>query len=266
MEGLQKALVHLRAWYKERGGPSYSQIADSAGVSESTAQRYLSDDPVKRPNYTTIVSIASTLGMTTADLSLSKDIVEGMEKDQLANLVLELRRINIDELSAQRDADDARWRERLSADQEKYMARIELLNKEHADEMARTKQAHAEEIQRTNAAHQAHILQIHQMYEKQFATMIDGYHRQIDSVQKIDLAQQETVRSMAETQKAADEKSKDFLKGRIEQLDKRSKTKDKIIFSLIFCIVLLFVVDFFVPSMGWIRRLSSTLFSYHTFS
>lgn len=277
MESLQKALSHLRTWYKNHGGPSYPQIADTAGVSESTVQRYLSGEPVKRPNYTTIVSIGAALGMTTSDLSLSEDVVQAMEKSQLESLALELRKLNIEELSAQREADDARWRERLNADQEKYLGRIELLNKQHAEEMIRLKDAHAEEMKRTNDAHESHIMQIHRMYDgqmesmraanaKQVEAMLDGHARQIEAVQKLDQAQQDAVQIMAAKQKEADEKSKDFLKGRIEQLDKRSKTKDRIIFSLLAVIFLLFVVDFLHPSLGWIRRISTTLFSYHNFA
>ena len=273
----KEALQRLRAHYNANKTtmPSQQRIADQSGLSESTVQRALSgqSDSIK---FETIVKIAPVIGMNTEDLGITEENVAAMDNDDMRALVISLRDMNMRELAAQRKADDERWRERLNADQEKYLARIELLNAHHAEAMDRLKEAHADEMKRSNAAHEQHVTQIHQMYDRQMESMraansrqmemmLEGHALQIQAVQNVDQAQQEALRSMAETQKAADEKSKEFLKGRIDQLDKRSKTKDKIIFALVVCIVMLFVADFFMPSLGWIRRLSSTFFSYHYF-
>lgn len=274
---VKEALKKLRAHYSEHKDamPSQQRIADMTGLSESTIQRVLSGqtDNIK---YATIMQIAPAIGLSTSDLGINKESIEALNNEDLQALVLALREINMRELSAQREVDDARWRERLDSDQKKYQQRIELLTTQHAEEMHRMTSAHADEMKRCRDRHDEHVSQIHSMYDrqmesmrsanaKQIELMLDGHRTQLESMQKIDSAQQETVLSIYNTQKNADEKSKEYLKGRIEQLDKRSKTKDKIIFALIFCITLLFVADFFLPSMGWIRRLTSTMFSYHYF-
>lgn len=274
---VKEALKRLRSHYAENKDamPSQQRIADMTGLSESTVQRVLSgtSDNIK---YATIMQIAPAIGLSTADLGINKETVEALNNEDLQALVLALREINLRELAAQREADDARWRERLDADQGKHQQRIELLTTQHGEEMRRMTSAHADEMKRCRDRHDEHVGQIHAMYDrqmesmrsanaKQIELMLDGHRTQLVSMQKIDSAQQETVLSIYNTQKDADEKSKEYLKGRIEQLDKRSKVKDRIIFGLIFCIVLLFVADFFLPSIGWIRRLTSTMFSYHYF-
>lgn len=273
----KEALQRLRAHYNEHKNrlPSQQKIADQAGLSESTVQRALSGQ-TENIKYETIARIAPVIGMSTEELGISEENIVALDNDDMRALVIALRDINMRELANQREADDTRWRERLDSDQKKHHQRIELLTSQHADEMARISAAHNEEMKRCRDRHDEHITQIHSMYDRQMESMraanakqvelmLEGHRAQLDSVQKIDHAQQETVRSIYNTQKDADEKSKEYLKGRIEQLDKRSKTKDKIIFALIFCITLLFVADFFLPSIGWIRRLTSTMFSYHTF-
>lgn len=275
---VKEALKRLRTHYNDNKDamPSQQKISDMTGLSESTVQRALSGsaDNVK---YSTIMQIAPAIGLSTADLGISKETVEALSNEDLQALVLALREINLRELAAQREADDTRWRERLDADQKKYHQRMELITTQHAEEMRRMTSAHADEMKRCRDRHDEHVSQIHAMYDrqmesmrsanaKQIELMLDGHRTQLESMQKIDSAQQETVLSIYNTQKSADEKSKEYLKGRIDQLDKRSKTKDKIIFALIFCITLLFVADFFLPSIGWIRRLSSTMFSYHNFA
>ena len=274
---VKEALKRLRAHYNENKDamPSQQKISDMTGLSESTVQRALSGS-AENVKYSTIMQIAPAIGLSTADLGISKETIEALSNEDLQALVLALREINLRELAAQREADDTRWRERLDADQKKYQQRIEQITTQHAEEMRRMSSAHSDEMKRCRDRHDEHVGQIHSMYDrqmesmrsanaKQIELMLDGHRTQLESMQKIDSAQQETVLSIYNTQKSADEKSKEYLKGRIEQLDKRSKTKDKIIFALIFCITLLFVADFFLPSMGWIRRLSSTMFSYHVF-
>lgn len=278
------ALKRLRAHYNENKDrlPSQQRIADQSGLSESTVQRALTGQ-TESIKYETIARIAPIIGMGTEELGISEETVESLDNNDLQALVLALRDMNMRELAAQRKADDERWRERLNADQEKYLARIDLLNAQHADAMSRLKDAHGDEMNRANSAHEAHVVQIHQMYDKQMESMrqanakqmelmLDGHARQIEAVQKVDQAQQEAVQRMANTQMAADEKSKDFLKKEIDQrdsrlvsLDKRDKVKNAIIFCLIAMIFLLFIVDFFMPSIGWIRRMTSTLFTYHYF-
>lgn len=285
------ALKRLRTHYNENKDrlPSQQKIADQAGLSESTVQRALAGQ-TESIKYETIARIAPIIGMGTEELGINDETVESLDNNDLQALVLALRDMNMRELAAQRKADDERWRERLNADQEKYLARIELLNKQHTDEMIRMKDAHAEEMRRSNAAHEAHVVQIHKMYDgqmesmraanaRQIELMLDGHARQIEAVQDIERAQHEIVQRMADTQKNADEKSKEFLKSEIAQRDsrvaeldardkeniRRDRTKNMIIFSLIALIFLLFIYDFMMPNMGWIRRMTGVLLSYHTF-
>lgn len=285
------ALKRLRAHYNENKDrlPSQQRIADQAGLSESTVQRALTGQ-TESIKYETIARIAPIIGMGTEELGISEETVESLDNNDLQALVLALRDMNMRELAAQRKADDERWRERLNADQEKYLARIDLLNAQHADAMSRLKDAHGDEMNRANSAHEAHVVQIHQMYDRQMESMraanarqmelmLEGHAKQIEAVQRVDQAQQDAVQRMADTQRNADEKSKDFLKkeieqrdGRIAELDARDKEKNRrdrvknmIIFSLIAMVFLLFFVDFMMPHAGWIRRMTSTLFSYHHF-
>lgn len=268
------ALQRLRTHYNANKGtlPSQQKIADQAGLSESTVQRALSGQS-ENIKYETIARIAPIIGMGTEELGITDETVDALDNNDLQALVLALRDMNMRELAAQRKADDDRWRERLNSDQEKYATRIELLNQEHSAEMVRTKEAHMDEIKRTNAVHERHVSQIHEMYDRQMESMrtansrqmelmLDGHARQIESVQSVDRAQLESVQNMSIKQKEADEKSKEFLKSRIAELDHRSKVKDYIIFGLLAVIFLLFLVDFMHPTLGWIRRMSNSLFSY----
>lgn len=256
--------------------PSQQRIADQSGLSESTVQRALSGQS-ENIKYETVARIAPVIGMSTEELGISEETVLALDNDDMRALVIALRDMNMRELAAQREADDTRWRERLSADQEKFNARIELLNKEHAAEMIRTKEAHADEMRRANAAHDQNVDRLHQLYDRQMESMrnanarqmelmLDGHARQIEAVQNVDQAQRDAIQSMAVTQKEADEKSKEFLKTRIAELDHRSKVKDYIIFGLLAVIFLLFLFDFMHPTLGWIRKMSSNLFSYHNFA
>ncbi|MBQ7886403.1 MAG: helix-turn-helix domain-containing protein [Clostridia bacterium] len=276
------ALKKLRSHYSANKDslPSQQRIADMSGLSESTVQRALSGntDSIK---FETVMRIAPVIGMTTEDLGVSDDAVAAMDNDDMRALVIALREINIRELAAQREADDVRWRERLDSDQRKHHERIEMLGKQHTQEIASIVSAHNSEMQRCRERHDEHVTQIHQMYDrqmesmrqanaKQMEMMLEGHAKQIEAIQTVDAAQQEAVQRMANTQMAADEKSKDFLKkeitqrdSRIKALDKRDTVKNVIIFSLIAMIFLLFIVDFFMPSVGWIRRTTQTLFGYH---
>lgn len=279
------ALKKLRSHYSanKESLPSQQKIADMSGLSESTVQRALSNstDSIK---FETVMRIAPVIGMTTEDLGISDEAVAAMDNDDMRALVIALREINIRELASQRDADDTRWRERLDSDQKKHHELIKLLNAQHASEIASISAAHNEEMKRCRERHDEHVSQIHSMYDRQMESMrsanarqmemmLDGHSKQIEAVQRVDQAQQDSVQRMANAQMAADEKSKDFLKkeigqrdSRIEALDKRDRVKNIIIFSLIAMIFLLFIVDFFLPSIGWIRRITSTLFSFHTFA
>lgn len=310
---VKESLQRLRAYYAENKGrlPSQQKIADMAGLSEATVQRTLSGQ-TDSAKFETIMRIAPVIGMQTSDLNITDESIESMDKADLMALVLALRKINIQELAAQREADDTRWRERLHSDQTKYEEEITTINREHAEEMRRLSQLHADEMKRANAlhveemkrlnaehtqemkratdSHESHVTQIHEMYARQMdsmrtvnarqiETMLEGHSQQIKNVQSLDQAQQQTVQEMARVQKEADEKSKEFLKSeiaqrdsRIAELDRRDKEKNRrdrvkniIIFSLIALIFLLFFADFLMPSVGWIRRVTSTLFSYHHF-
>lgn len=278
------ALERLRNHYNANKGslPSQQKIADLAGVSESTVQRALTG-PADKIKFETIIRIAPVIGISTEELGISGESLEALDNKDLQALVIAMRDMNLRELAAQREADDARWRERLNADLEKHRHQVEVLTQEHAADMRRIRDEHSDEMKRSNAAHDAHVVQIHQMYDrqmesmrqanaKQMELMLDGHARQIEAVQKVDQAQQEAVQRMANAQMEADEKSKDFLKREISQrdsrlisLDKRDKVKNAIIFSLIAMIFLLFFFDFMMPQAGWIRRITGALFSYHHF-
>lgn len=280
----KEALKKLRSHYSSNKDsmPSQQKIADMSGLSESTVQRALSNgtDSIK---FETVMRIAPVIGMTTEDLGISDEAVAAMDNDDMRALVIALREINIRELAAQRDADDTRWRERLDSDQKKHHELIKLLSAQHASEIANISASHNDEMKRCRERHDEHVAQIHQMYDrqmesmrqanaKQMEMMLEGHAKQIQAIQTVDAAQQEAVQRMANTQMSADEKSKDFLKKEIDQrdsrimaLDKRDKVKNAIIFSLIAMVFLLFFIDFMMPHAGWIRRITSTLLSYHTF-
>ena len=284
MESLSKALSSLRTWYKEHGnGMPYSAIVDATGLSESTVQRYLNPKSVINPSYNNILAIASAIGMEASELSFSREMVEHMDKQQLAELVLEIRKFGAEELRASREADDARWRERLISEKQAHVEDLRHLNQSHIEDMQRMKDEHAAEMARSHEAHNEHVLQIHKMYDRQMesiraanaaqiSAMLEGHARQLESVQSLDQAQRNAVQEMAVAQKDADEKSKDFLKAEISQrdsriaaLDHRDNVKNMIIFSLIIIIFLLFFIDFMLPNAGWIRNFSTRMFSYYPY-
>lgn len=295
MDVVQTALNNLRKFYNDHKQtlPSQQRIAELTNLSESTIQRALGGQ-TNNVKYTSIMEIASAIGMKTTDLGITEEVAEQLNEAQTTALVLALRKINIEELRAQREADDARWRERLASDQRKHAERIDSLNAEHAAEMRRTAQMHIDEINRINADHEQeisrcrerhdhHVEQIHQIYARQMEsmrevnarqieTMLDGHNRQIEAVQSVDKAQRDSVQAMATEQKTADEKSKEFLKAEIAQrdnriaaLDKRDRFKSTVIMLLIILIILLFVADFLMPHIGWIRRVAGNIFTLNAY-
>lgn len=282
-EGLQNALSSLRAHYKDNGGPSHAVIADSTGLSEATVQRYLGVAQIKVPNYNSIVSIATVIGMTTSDLSLSKDVVDVLPKEQLADLVLELRKMNIDELAR----NDEKWRERLDDEKRTHSEDIKHLSDAHVEEMQRTSEAHAAQIERIQQMHNDQLMAVHASYKAQMEQMrtansallaqlqdagvkhdaqlqeseqqrIDhvqqSAQKQIDHIQQSAQQQYDALQHLAETQKEADEKAKVYLKRQI-------RTWKIIAFMVVAVLILLLIVDLKNPDKGWIKFIGSKLFS-----
>lgn len=233
MDSLQKSLSNLRAYYKEHGGPNFSAIADASGLSDSTVSRYLGKDVIKTPNYDSIVSIATVIGMGTEDLTLNKELVDQIEnKEQLRELILELRKINIEELSRR----DDQWRDRLDAE----------------------KQAHSEDIRHLTEAHNAQLERLQRVYADQMAELTSaslGVHqKESDHIQQTAQMQYESLQKIAETQKDADERAKAYLMRQV-------RTWKIISFLLVFTLILLLVVDLRNPDKGWIKFIGSKLFS-----
>lgn len=287
-EGLQTALSSLRAHYKDNGGPSHAVIADSTGLSEATVQRYLGAVQIKVPNYNSIVSIATVIGMTTSDLSLNKDVVDVLPKEQLADLVLELRKMNIDELAR----NDEKWRERLDDEKRTHSEDIRHLSDAHANEMQHADETHAAQIERIQQMHNDQLMAVHASYkaqmeqmrtansallaqlqdasakhdaqrlesdQKQIEHVQQSAQQQIDHVQQSAQQQYDALQRLAETQKAADEKSKTYLK--------RQVLVWKIIsFLLIAVLILLLVADLRNPDKGWIKFIGSKFFSMRDFA
>lgn len=266
MESLQKALSNLRLYYKEHGGPNYPSIVDSTGLSESTVQRYLGTTIIKNPNYSSIISIATAIGMETTDLSINRDLVEQMDKQQLTDLVLELRKINIEELNS----NDSKWRERLDSEQQAHRDEVLSLNQEHSSEIRRINAANAEHIASVHKLHADQIASIHDSYriqieqmrkanEQQVAHALETHQAQSAHIQNASAVQLETLKKISETQKAADEKSKDYL-------------RRQVLFWRVFSIliitafILLLIADVTNPTRGWIRFISDRInLTYHSF-
>lgn len=256
MESLQKALANLRSHYKERGGPNYAAIVDSSGVSESTVQRYLGTAVIKNPNYNSIIAIAAAIGMETADLSINRDLVEQMDKQQLADLALELRKINVEELSA----NDAKWRERLDAEQQAHREELRRVNQASAEHLASVHKIHAEQIAGIHESYIAQLEQMRKSSEQQIAHALETHRSQAAHLQQTSAAQISTLQQISQTQKEADEKSKDYL-------------KRQVLFWRVFAILLLIVMallliaDILNPSRGWLRFISDRLnLSFHVFA
>lgn len=255
MESLQKALANLRAYYKYNGGPNYTALADSTGLSESTVQRYLGQTLMKSPNYSSIISLAGAIGMETADLSLNRDLVDQMEKQQLADIVLELRKINVDELAA----NDAKWRERIAADQDAHRDDLRRANASSAEHLASVHKLHAEQIAHIHESYRAQMEQMRKASEQQLAHALDAQRSQSLHVQQENAAQIAALKDIAATQKEADEKSKDYLRRQVFFWR---------VFSLLIlsALILLLIADVTNPTRGWIRFISDSLkLSYHTF-
>lgn len=238
MDSLQKSLSNLRAYYKEHGGPNFSAIADASGLSDSTVSRYLGKDVIKTPNYDSIVSIATVIGMGTEDLTLSRDLVNQIEnKEQLRDMIMELRKLNIEEMSRC----DAQWRDRLDAE----------------------KQAHSEDIRRLTETHNAQLERLQRVYADQMAELTSaslGVHqKESDHIQQTAQMQYESLQKIAETQKDADERAKAYLMRQV-------RTWKIISFLLVFTLILLLVVDLRNPDKGWIKFIGSKLFSMRGFA
>lgn len=217
----------------QSGGPSYAAIADSSGLSESTVQRYLGTSPLKMPNYDSIVAIATVIGMGTEDLTLSRDLVNQIEnKEQLRDMIMELRKLNIEEMSRC----DAQWRDRLDAE----------------------KQAHSEDIRRLTETHNAQLERLQSVYADQLAQLsgasMSVHQKESDHIQQTAQMQYESLQKIAETQKDADERAKAYLKRQV-------RTWKIISFLLVLTLILLLVVDLTNPNRGWIKFIGSNLFS-----
>lgn len=232
MDGLQKALANLRAHYKSNGGPSHANIADAAGLSESTVQRYLGGAQIKQPSYDSILAIASAIGMGTADLTLSRELVDEIEnKDQLWDMIMELRQLNIEELAR----NDAQWRDRL--DQERAT---------HNEQLAHLQQVYAEQLS-----------QMTKVSNDQSAQMLANHHEQERHLQETARVQYEALQTFAEKQKAADENAKAYLKRQV-------RTWKIISFMLAAALILLLILDISNPTRGWIKMIGGLkLFSMH---
>lgn len=271
-EGLQTALTSLRTHYKDNGGPSHASIADSTGLSEATVQRYLGTAQLKVPNYNSIVSIATVIGMNTADLTLGQDVVDILPKEELADLVLELRKMNIDELAR----NDAQWRERLDAEKAAHSDDIQHLTEAHVKERQRSDEAHDAQIERIQRMHAEQLKEVRESYVAQMEQMrtansalvaqmqdssskhdaqrLEAAQQQAEHIQQTSKEQYAMLQQFAKTQKDADEKSKAYLKRQI-------RTWKVIAFLFATALILLLAVDLANPNRGWIRFIGSKLFS-----
>ncbi len=221
MDTLQKSLASLRAYYKAHGGPSYTVIADSAGLSESTVQRYLGGVQMKQPSYDSILAIATVIGMGTADLSLNRELVDEIEnKEQLRDMIMELREMNIEELAR----NDAQWRERMN----------EVVSA-HNEQTAHLQKVYAEQLGQTT-----------RVSEEQITQLLASHQKQEDTIRETARVQYESLRKLAETQKEADERAKAYLKRQV-------RTWKIVSFLFALALILLLIVDLKHPDRGWIK-------------
>lgn len=182
---LQDALEIVRKKYRERGEyPTRSKIAEVTGLSDSSVQRYLADKPYDHPKYENILSIARAIGLQTSDLALEPEVAKQMDKRESDNVVLEMRRLNIEELKRTMDDEAEKWRERLDAERKAHMDEIVHLNKAHAEEIANLNKIHAEEMKRAIAAnqenlriaqetHAQHTRMLQEVFQQQFSQLVD---------------------------------------------------------------------------------------------
>jgi len=182
---LQEVLDVVKKKYREnREYPSRSKIAEDSNLSESTVQRYLSDKYYGHLKYENILAIGRAIGLQTGDLTLSPEVIEQMDKRKSDNVILEMQRLNIEELKLMMDDEAEKWRERLDAERKAHTEEILHINKAHAEEIANLNKIHAEEMKRAIAAnlenfriaqdtHAQHTKMLQEAFQQQFSQLIN---------------------------------------------------------------------------------------------
>lgn len=233
MGALQKALSDLREHYKANGGPSYAVLAGATGLSESTVQRYLSPNvTLKCPNYENILSLATALGMGTEDLTLDRELVDEIEnKEQLRDMIMELREMNIEELAR----NDAQWRDRLNAEMTTHNESLRTIAAAHDEQFAHLQQVYAEQLG-----------QLTSVSNEQTAQMLATHQEQERRIQETARQQYEALQAFADKQKDADERAKAYLKRQV-------RTWKIVSFLFALSLILLLIVDLKNPDRGWIK-------------
>lgn len=177
---LQDALENLRKRYRDRGEyPTRSVIAEKSGLSDATVQRYLAEKHYDSPKYDNIVAIARAIGLQTSDLSIDQELANQMDKKESDNVVLEMRRLNIEELKRTMDDEADKWRERLDAERKAHMQEIINLNKAHAEEIAVLNKLHAEEMKRAITANQENLRISQESSAQQIKMLQEVFQQQI---------------------------------------------------------------------------------------
>lgn len=282
IESLQKSLSSLRSYYEKNGRkPAPAKIAEFIGdaeISQTTVQRYLGKEDLKRPSYSKILAIGNALGMNTDDLSLDEDALRDMDNEQLQSTVVQISKHSVEMLSS----NDQNWRERLEELDKKHAEEIRHLTDAHNEEIRNLAKANADEKKRVNEEHNAHVARLQEMHNDQILTvhesykvqmqqmreananniaqMLDAHQQQVEHIQKTNDTQLKALQDISQTQKEADEKSKAYLKSLVRFWRVFS-------IALLAALILLLVADVLNPSRGWLQFISGRInLSYHPFA
>lgn len=233
MERLQKSLNSLRSFYEKNGRkPTPGKIAEFIGdaeISQTTVQRYLGKDDLKRPSYAKILAIGNALGMDINALSLDESALREMDNEQLQNTIVKVSENTSNMLAS----NDQNWRERMEEQDKRHAEEIRHLTEAHNEEVRNISKIHAEEKRRTTEDHNAHVARLQEMHNDQILTvhesykvqmqqmreananhlsqMLDAHRQQVEHIQKVNDAQHKAMQDISKTQIEANERSNSDL-------------------------------------------------------
>ena len=237
MERLQKSLTSLRTFYEKNGRkPAPGKIAEFIGdaeISQTTVQRYLGKDDLKRPSYAKILSIGTAIGMDINSLKLDESILREMDNEQLQSTVVKVSENSSNMLAA----NDQNWRERMEEQDKRHAEEIRHLSETHNEEVRNLSKIHTDEKRRVNEDHNAHVARLQEMHNDQILTvhesykvqmqqmreananhisqMLDAHRQQVEHIQKTNEMQQKAFQDVAKAQKDADNQSNSYLRNTV---------------------------------------------------
>lgn len=237
MERLQKSLNSLRSFYDKNGRkPTPGKIAEFIGdaeISQTTVQRYLGKDDLKRPSYTKILAIGNAIGMEMNELNLDESVLREMDNEQLQSTVVKVSENSSNMLAA----NDQNWRERMEEQDKRHAEEIRHLTDAHNAEIRNISKFHADEKRRTSEDHNAHVARLQEMHNDQILTvhesykvqmqqmreananhlsqMLDAHRQQVEHIQKTNEMQYKTLQDITKAQKDADNQSNADLRNTV---------------------------------------------------